>query len=136
MADTIGGACLCGGVTFELAARPSYVVHCHCTMCRRAHGAGVVTWASFPVSALRLTAGADRLVDYHSSAEAVRRFCGVCGASLFFESRKWPGQLDVALANLTAPLAEQPMMHVWWNEHVPWLELGDDLPRRDDPTAT
>ncbi len=135
VSPTIHGACLCAAVRYELAARPSYVVHCHCTMCRRAHGAGVVTWASFPAEALHVTQGAERVACYRSSEHATRRFCSRCGSPLFFESTHAPGQLDVSLATIATPLAEPPVMHVWWNERVPWLVLGDELPRRNDPYA-
>jgi hypothetical protein len=50
MSDTAVGACLCGAVQFELQLPATWVAHCHCTMCRRAHGAAFVTWVSVPTA--------------------------------------------------------------------------------------
>jgi hypothetical protein len=33
------GACLCGAVTFEVRGTLGGAGHCHCSICRRAHGA-------------------------------------------------------------------------------------------------
>jgi hypothetical protein len=108
---------------------PRIVTHCHCSMCRRTVGAGVVTWASFPSEVVRLTAGEGRLARYHSSSEATRSFCSVCGTSLFFESTRWPGQIDVTVASFDGPLETPPAMHIFHADRVPWIALGDDLPR-------
>jgi hypothetical protein len=39
----IEGSCLCGAATFELKAPTSKFVHCHCSRCRKATGAGYAT---------------------------------------------------------------------------------------------
>lgn len=33
------GSCLCGGVRYEISGPLSYPLNCHCSMCRKAHGA-------------------------------------------------------------------------------------------------
>lgn len=38
------GRCLCGALQFSVRFPTKWVAHCHCTMCRRAHGAAFVTW--------------------------------------------------------------------------------------------
>ena len=35
----IHGSCLCGKVRFELDGAPQFINHCHCSMCRKVHGA-------------------------------------------------------------------------------------------------
>jgi hypothetical protein len=43
-----------------------------------------------------------------------------------------PGDLtfvDVTLASLDDPAAFAPDSHAWTMSRVPWLELGDELPR-------
>ena len=76
MAEPLTGGCLCGGVRYAIAGPPNRVVHCHCTMCRRASGGTVVTWAIVPAEAFRITAG--RPAEYRSSPQATRRFCPSC----------------------------------------------------------
>jgi hypothetical protein len=75
------GRCLCGAVTFEADLADLNFSACHCGMCRR--------WAGGPtfsksVDALRVLAGADRLVAYRSSDWAERVHCGTCGSSLWY----------------------------------------------------
>ena len=73
----IRGGCLCGAVTFEVTPPTKWCAHCHCTMCRRAHGAAVVTWFGAPSQNFRLVSGAE-LKWHRSSAGARRGFCGRC----------------------------------------------------------
>src|SRR6185503_11754000 len=102
------GQCLCGAVRFEIIPPTKWCAHCHCSMCRRAHGAGYVTWVGVPEGQLRIIAGEDRLVRYPSSAQASRRFCGACGSSLFFEGARWPGEVHVTLGNIVDKLDRAP----------------------------
>jgi hypothetical protein len=38
------GRCLCGRVRYEIPGEIYSVVHCHCSMCRKHHGAAFATW--------------------------------------------------------------------------------------------
>jgi hypothetical protein len=38
-ANSIHGSCLCGGVEFEIAGPLSAPLNCHCSQCRKQHGA-------------------------------------------------------------------------------------------------
>src|SRR5690606_34943450 len=40
-------SCFCGAIRIDAELPSKWVAHCHCTMCRRAHGAAFVTWAGF-----------------------------------------------------------------------------------------
>jgi len=125
---TIHGACLCGAVEFEIELPVRFCAHCHCSMCRRAHGAGFVTWAGVLHPHFRITAGDDRLVRFRSSPEAWRSFCATCGSSLFFESERWSGEVHVAVANLDRP-PRPPAAHVFYSDRVDWITVDDHLPR-------
>ena len=86
------GRCLCGAVRFSVGLPPQWVAHCHCSMCRRAHGAGFVTWVGFDRAAFAIESGAEALSRYPSSAAATRSFCSRCGSMLFFESATGPAR--------------------------------------------
>lgn len=129
----IRGACLCGAVAFHVAPPAKWVAHCHCSMCRRAHGAPYVTWVGVPAEQVHVTAGEDALVRFASSAAATRRFCGRCGSPLFFESRHWPGEIHVARASLADDGLPAPMAHAFWDSRAPWVAIHDDLPKLSDP---
>jgi hypothetical protein len=124
-AEIHAGGCLCGAVRYEMAGRPRHVSHCHCTMCRRAAGAPVVTWAYLPADRLRITRGAFAV--YHSSPGVERRFCGRCGSSLFYWSESTPEMVDVAVATLDAPEDFPPSHHNFIGDRIAWLHVDPEL---------
>ena len=134
-AGSAEGGCLCGAVRYRVPLPPLWVAHCHCSMCRRAQGAGYVTWVGTDGERFALISPADTLRQYESSPGATRSFCSRCGTPLFFESKRWPGELHVTLASLDPAVAAtlHPQMHAYWSNRAPWIEVGDDLPRGDPP---
>ena len=134
--DLLHGSCLCGGVAFEARPPSLWVAHCHCSMCRRAHGAPVVTWVGLSAASVEVRDGGDRLTWYASSPGAERGFCGRCGSPMFFRAERWPGELHVARALFHGEVDRAPQVHVFWDTHVDWLALGEDgLKRVGDPKS-
>ncbi len=133
-ARTVTGSCLCGAVRFRAELPANWVAHCHCSMCRRAHGAGFVTWVGFPAAAVVLEAGADALARYRSSPQGTRSFCSRCGSTLFFESGHWPGETHVTLANLDSAEGLEPGAHAYWGSRAEWATRdAGGLPTIDPP---
>jgi hypothetical protein len=131
----VPGSCLCGAVRFEVKPPTLVCVHCHCTMCRRSHGAGYVTWFSLPKVQCRVTAGEAELSRHRSSDHGVRSFCRRCGSSLFFETSEREGDVDVVLANMHAAIDREPQLHVFFDDRVDWVEVNDSLPRLGGATG-
>jgi hypothetical protein len=129
MPELLRGSCLCGGVRFEIQPPTRFCAHCHCSLCRRAHGAPLVTWAGVPLAQFRLSAGKELLASYASSAEAKRSFCSRCGSSLLFESSRWPDEVHVAVANIDGALDRPVSAHVFWDDRSEWFALDAPLPR-------
>jgi hypothetical protein len=127
------GSCLCADVRFHALLPTRWVAHCHCTFCRRAHGAAFVTWAGFDADQVVVDAGAAAPRWYASSPGAERGFCGRCGSPMFFRSTRWPGELHIARALFTDALDRDPAAHVFYDTHVPWLHVGDELPKKPSP---
>ncbi len=124
------GSCLCGSVRVEARLPSKWVAHCHCTYCRRAHGAAFVTWAGFQTADVTVHDPESRLHWYESSPGAKRGSCGRCGSPMLFTSARWPGEMHVARALLDDALDKKPSIHVFYDTHVGWLELNDGLPRK------
>ena len=120
------GKCLCGAVQFELDMPTNWVAHCHCSLCRRAHGAAFVTWASVPHDQFRILAGEEHLVRYDSTPRATRSFCGICGSTLLFQSKtKWKDETHIAVANIDDALDKLPEAHGFLADRVEWLVLEE-----------
>lgn len=133
--DKAYGECLCGAVKFSFPFPSIWVAHCHCTMCRRAHGAAFVTWVGAKAETCTITDPENLLRWYQSSPEAERGFCSRCGSSLFFRSEKWPGELHIARANFSSDLDREPQAHAYFDTHIDWLEINDALPKKNAPSA-
>ena len=127
---TYKGSCLCGEVAFAVGPQIGHVVHCHCTMCQKAHGAAFDTWVCQKDADFAVEQGRDVLRWYQSSPEAQRGSCSRCGSSLFFRSERWPGETHVVIACLNEQERFQPEAHVFYSTHVNWVDCQDDLPKR------
>jgi len=121
------GGCLCGAVRYRAEGVPSSVTHCHCTLCRRASGAPLVTWATFAAARFRFTGGSP--APYDSSRRAVRHLCPRCGTQLTFQRHDLPHEVDVTVASMDDPARLAPRDHVFVATRLPWLHVDDRLPR-------
>lgn len=127
--ERVLGRCLCGSVRFSVLLPSLFCAHCHCSMCRRNHGAGYVTWFGVPAASLAIEAGAEQLCRYASSDHGTRSFCGRCGSSLFCESKHHPERVDVTLAAMDGPIDRAPQVHVHFDDRASWVRADDGLPR-------
>ncbi len=134
--EKFAGGCLCEAIRFEVTPPTKWCAHCHCTMCRRAHGAGVVTWIGAHSASVKLLSGESVLNWYASSTGARRGFCSNCGSMLFFEGERWPGETHIARASVAGKIDREPAVHVFFDRHVDWLECDDRLKRLGGPTGT
>lgn len=126
----VHGSCLCGAVRLAARLPSKWVAHCHCTYCRRAHGAPFVTWAGFAEDQVEIDDARSQLRWYASSPGARRASCATCGSPMLFQSQRWPGEMHVARALLDDALDRLPAAHVFYETHVPWLGVADDLPKK------
>ena len=129
---TARAQCLCGDLKLEAALPSKWAAHCHCSLCRRAHGAAFVTWVGMEAARCDIDDPAQRLRWYESTPGAERGFCSHCGTMMLFRSPRWPGELHIALAHFTTPVDRAPQVHVHWDDHVPWsnVDPNDGVPRK------
>ena len=124
------GSCLCGAIGFVAALPSKWVAHCHCSRCRRAHGAPFVTWAGFATHAVTIEDEGSSLRWHAADEGGMRGFCGRCGSPMFFKSECWPGELHIARALFIEPIDRAPQAHVFYDTHVEWVTVGDELPKK------
>ena len=123
MKSKVAGSCLCGQVRFEAALGPdNWMEHCHCSMCRKAHGAASVTWIDLPVGDFRWTAGESELVRYRSSKDWTRIFCRHCGSHVAGQREGAP-MLSIAAGVLDGDPGCRPQAHIYVGSKAPWTEL-------------
>ena len=124
------GNCLCGAIEFSAKLPSRWVAHCHCTMCQKAGGSAFITWVGLGENNFAIHDSNEQLQWFQSSDEAQRGFCKTCGSVLFFKSSRWPDEIHVTLANVKTQVDRAPQMHAFWDSHVDWVHIDDDLPRK------
>jgi hypothetical protein len=122
------GQCLCGTVTWEITGQPHGASHCHCSMCRKAHGAAFATYWTVAPGDLRFISGTDAIVVYPSSPTLPRAFCGTCGAKVPFAGAEGAEWSVPAGGHEEGPAAEA---EIFVASRAPWFTLTSDLPRHD-----
>ncbi|MFF5865510.1 GFA family protein [Pseudomonas sp. NPDC012596] len=124
MTNTYQGSCLCSAVSFELIAQPKAVSHCHCSQCRKGHGAAFASYGSIPRSMLRVIRGANSIKRYASSPTVAREFCKECGSTLFWSRSQgeYADWVSVALGTLDTPFLPKTQRHVHADSAALWYE--------------
>ena len=126
----ITGSCLCGAVGYEISGRLLDACHCHCSMCRKAHGAAYATYASLRPEAFRWTSGEEFVTRYDSSPTMSRIFCSVCGSPL---AATGDGQIDsITLGTVEGDPEIRPRSHIFAGSKATWHEISDALPRFEE----
>jgi hypothetical protein len=129
MPTPVDGGCLCGAVRYRIP-HPfiGVIAHCHCTICRRASGAPVVTWLTVRKDDFVLTRGTCRI--RRSSDHGERGFCADCGSQITFFTTRLPDEIDVTLGTLDTPELFPAELHIWVDTRLPWLHLDEHLEDR------
>jgi len=123
----LAGSCLCGAVRYEVLGPPKFIGHCHCSICRKSHGAAFATWAILDPGLFRWTAGEEYVQAYRSSPGHERCFCRICGAPL---AARHAGQIgEVVVGTIDGDPGARPREHIFVGSKAPWHEITDSLPQ-------
>lgn len=142
----IHGSCLCGGIKFEITGPLMRPGNCHCSMCRKQHGAAFRSRARVRKSDFNWVRGEDLVKYYESSPGFLRGFCGVCGSPILNRydertatARHNPAAISefgIALGTLDGDPGVRPSSHYFVASKAPWFEITDDLPQFSDYPPT
>jgi hypothetical protein len=125
------GRCLCEGIAYEITGVLGPIFHCHCSKCRRWHGAAFRSRATVAASQFKWTKGEALLSRYYSSDTVVKHFCSVCGANLISTYTHDPSRIGVPIGGLEQAPADSPEGHIFVGSKSPWFEITDDLPQHE-----
>jgi hypothetical protein len=137
--QVLHGSCLCGGVKFAISGPVSHLLNCHCSKCRKQHGAAFRSRARVRVEDFRWLQGEELVSYYESSPGFHRGFCSRCGSPIV--NRPAPNyaraairgtDLGVPLGILDGDPGVRPERHIFVGSKAPWFEITDDLPRHDE----
>jgi hypothetical protein len=122
------GRCLCGTVRYEIDGPFSNMAHCHCSMCRKHHGAAFATFVGAPIGGFRWLKGESEIDSYQSSRQGTRSFCRHCGsvAPMLLPDM---GMVLCPAGNLEGDLGIKPQAHWFVGSKAPWYAITDLLPQ-------
>jgi len=126
----VPGSCLCGGVAWEVTGKPSLMMNCHCSRCRRGRGAAHATNAFYKLDQFRWVRG-EELTDSFKVPDAqffTQHFCRVCGSPTPRVMEKF-NRVLVPAGAFDADPGVQPTAHIFVAYKAPWFEITDDIPQ-------
>jgi hypothetical protein len=127
MALTFNGSCLCGGITFSVNGFSDKAANCHCSMCRKFHGAAFGTLVS--VTGLTWLTGVEKLKHYTALNGTNRTFCHECGTSLGFRVKgAQMDDMELAISTFNEDIPVKIDAHIYTKYKANWCELETDLP--------
>jgi len=126
----ITGGCLCGGVRYEIKGSFNLAGNCHCSMCRRQHGAAFATYGGVAPEDFSWVAGEELLSAYESSPDNKRHFCRKCGSNLAGSNAE--GVNFVTLGTVDGDPGIRPQAHIFVGSKASWYEISDSLMQFDE----
>lgn len=127
----LSGCCLCEEIAYEISGELGPIFQCHCSKCRRWHGAAFRTRATISAEQFRWIKGQNLLSRYYSSEFVVKHFCSVCGSNLISTYDNEPDKIGVPLGGLDQAPSNEPEGHIFVGSKSPWVKITDDLPQYD-----
>ena len=129
------GRCLCGAVSFKLAADPLATRICWCRDCQHLAANGTVNML-VSADALSFTGAVSEHTKEADSGSAVtRQFCPSCGTHLFAKSSARPQFRVVRVGNLDEPSSVLPSVNIWAGSAPVWACMDPALERLDQQPA-
>lgn len=128
----VRGSCLCGSVRYEIRGPLGRITHCHCSMCRRAHGAAFGSYARVNWADFSWLSDASEVASFESSPGVRRTFCRRCGSTLQFIRASRPQTFSLAVGTLDDDPGIRPSSHIFVGSKAPWFEITDALPQHEE----
>jgi hypothetical protein len=130
VASPLAGACLCGGVRFEVTEPFLSAGYCHCTRCQRRTGTAASASARVVPGSLRIVQGEELVTDYRPTTGFVKVFCSACGGALWSRDPEDPQVISVRLGTIDGDPGIRPSYRAFVAYAAAWEPLPDDgLPR-------
>ncbi len=126
----INGGCLCGRVRYQINGPLIAADHCHCSKCRRQHGAAFATYADFNPGDFKWISGQDQVKVYQTSAGAGWCFCKECGSSL--AATKNGNITSITLGTVEGDPGIKSESHIFVGSKAEWYDISDDLPQFEE----
>lgn len=126
------GKCLCGAIAYEINGELGPIVNCHCSMCRRWHGAAFRTRCTVERKNFKWLKGEEHLSNYHSSEKVIKTFCKICGSNLISMYEDVSDYIGLPIGGLEQDPGQRPIANIFVASKAPWYEITDNLPQYEE----
>ena len=127
MTKQFSGSCLCGSVRFAVSGFSDKVANCHCTMCRKFHGAAFGTLVG--VKDLTWLSGEALLSEFVADNGTTRTFCSTCGSSMGFRVKGAPlATIEMAISTFDEDIPVKVDAHIYTDYKANWCVLQEGIP--------
>ncbi len=117
--------CLCGQASWRINTPPTPFAHCHCSVCRKAHGSAYATYMAAELDALEWLSGEDQVATFESSDGFKRRFCRACGSVV--PGIAADGHVFAPPGGVTDDPGAAAKIHIFVASKAPWFTITDEL---------
>ena len=120
------GACLCGGVRYEIDEPLVVASYCHCTRCQRRTGTAASAQARIVPGSLRIVQGEELVREWQPPDHGFAKcFCSACGGALW--SKNPEGEIaSVRLGTVDGDPGIRPSYRIFTDYAVSWEPIPDD----------
>ncbi|MDG1987506.1 MAG: GFA family protein [Halieaceae bacterium] len=126
------GRCLCEEIEYEITGEIGPIYNCHCSRCRRWHGAAFRTRSTINKSQFTWTKGEELLSKFYSSPATAKTFCSICGSNLISLYDEEPDKIGFPLGGLDQAPSNTIEGHFFVGSKAPWHEISDDVDQYDE----
>lgn len=123
----IRGQCLCGLVRYQISGYLGVSDHCHCSMCRKQHGAAFATYVNFNPKDFSWLSGVEYTKIYEIDSGAGWCFCNECGSSLAGTENDIV--TSITMGTIDGDAHVKPQAHIFVESKANWHDIQDDLPQ-------
>jgi hypothetical protein len=126
----IHGSCLCGAIAWEVEPPLERMTHCHCSMCRKEHGAAFATYVAGAATTFRWVRGEDLIRRYEAPPALARPFCSRCGSVV--AGAPQGGRVFMPAGNLDDDPVARPVVHIFTGSKACWHEIHDGVAQHEE----
>lgn len=120
------GECLCGKIHYEYNGATGNLVHCHCSKCRKWHGAAFRSRIVVQRDGYRITQGQEYLGHYQATPKVVKTFCRNCGSSLATIYPTRENLLGLPIAACVGEFERHQEFHIHTENKASWWEIDGE----------
>ena len=128
----INGRCQCAVIQYQGSGARTDYCHCHCSICRRLHGAAFASWGGVLRDEFSYVSGEEKLRSYPFSENSDSLYCESCGSRVLVDFKAEPHMLYLAMGTIDEDVDLPDGYHQFVGSKAPWFEITDSLPQYDE----